>query len=48
MTPARRTAASILAAVFDVVAAVVGYVAALTHPVVLRARRAYREACAHG
>jgi len=38
--------AAIFAAVFDAICAVVGYLAALTHPVVQRARRAYLEACA--
>ena len=41
---ARRAAAAIFSAVFDIIAAIVGYVAALTHPVVLKARgRSRRE-----
>lgn len=42
----RKSAAAILAATFDVVTAIIGYAAALMHPVVQAARRAYRMACA--
>ena len=43
MSPLKR-AATIFAAVVDLIAAVVGYAAALVHPVVQAARREYLEA----